>query len=696
MLRLALALLCAVLLYGAPGSFAEQPIRIRIGDHPGLGRIVFDWSGRPDYRLEQVGDLVVLRFPGFAAVDLTGARRPLRNVAGIAQGSDGIEIALRPGARIRHLRLKSQVVVDVLDPTAAEPPAVTPVAESGSGERAVVVARPPGTARQRQSAAPPMPAAADVVALPTNPTEAIPATTAPTLIPPAPQVRRPPEALRAAAPATELSPSQLTTRPGPLGAQPTGASAATVPPPRAAAPVGLAVRVLRLPGRGPILAIPFPTNTGAALLRRDGVMLAVFDHPALLDLTALRSDPVFASATATPLPGGIVLHVPLPHPAMLSAQRDGAGWLLEAIGPTGSGDAALPTAARGPTLEADPAAPSSLVLRVAQPGGVVTLADPESGLPLLLGTVREANQAMQVGRRMPELDLPATLLGAAVLARADTVTLRAGRDHFMVSTSGGARLSLDGAITQDPHAAGMTRLFDLPGLPSARPLERLRQQQGAIAAAAPLARLPQRRAAAEALLALGLPQEAQAMLALARLEDPNAISDRPLAALAATAALLAGRLPEAVGLHDPALGSSDELTFWRATLAVARGEARQAAPGLVATLPLLLGYPEGLRARLLPPAALALAEASEATALEHLLRTAGPSLNPDLPRAILAAAEGRTEGRACRLCNGGTVPRPAGAGSCAQERRRIAACQWPDESVAGRAGAGCHPVRLAG
>ncbi len=251
---------------------------------------------------------------------------------------------------------------------------------------------------------------------------------------------------------------------------------------------------------------------------------------------------------------------------------------------------------------------------------------------------------MPLGRRLPELDLPPTLLGAAVLARSDGISVQPGSDRFTVIASGGAQFALDPGVTQVPATPAMTRSFDLPAQPPAELLARLQALQAGIAGAPPLGRLPQRRAAGEAMLALGLPQEAQAMLALGFGEDPRAASDPRYAALAAAAALLAGRLSEAGALRATEWPESDEATLWRAALAAARAEWREAGPGFAATLPLLLAYPSGLRGRLVPLAALALAEAGERAALKRLLQAAGPNAEElALPGAILAEAEDRTD-----------------------------------------------------
>ena len=72
-------------------------------------------------------------------------------------------------------------------------------------------------------------------------------------------------------------------------------------------------------------------------------------------------------------------------------------------------------------------------------------------------------------------------------------------------------------------------------------------------------------------------------------------------------------------------------------------------------------YPEGLRARLLPLAAQALAEAGAIARPASSCSTApGPSPSSPWPRAMLAEAEGDAAGGAGRLRPGGPGPRPHG------------------------------------
>ncbi|MFK5073574.1 hypothetical protein ACI4BE_29010, partial [Klebsiella pneumoniae] len=62
----------------AAQSAAGPVVRIRTGEHPGYGRIVFDWPQLVDYQVTDAGGTVALRFAGPARIDLAGlqARAP--------------------------------------------------------------------------------------------------------------------------------------------------------------------------------------------------------------------------------------------------------------------------------------------------------------------------------------------------------------------------------------------------------------------------------------------------------------------------------------------------------------------------------------------------------------------------------------------------------------------------------------------
>jgi hypothetical protein len=606
----------------------EAPrIPVRVGDHPGHGRIVFDWPAVVGYEIRDSDGVVRLSFAAAGVPDLSRIARPPRNVAAIAASDGGVEIRLQPGARLRHFRLGTRIVLDIADPAAAEDggaaaAAARPAPLAGSASPASSPSSPRAAAVR-----PAGPAPGGVAPAPAPPPPAAAAASPP---PPAAPVAAPAVAASSASPATAAAVGEAA-----VASPPAAAPVASPVPMVLPVPQAVPVRLHAPPGSPRALALALPEETAAAAFRRGDWLYAVFDVERPLDLSALRGDPLFGHAEALPLPGATVLRLPIAAPAVLALRRHGAEWRIEPQ------RQAPPT--RSLTLELEAGPPVRLALRAASPGRIVPLTDPETGLPLLVATVGEAGQAMPLARRLPQAEMLPTTLGAAVLVRDDRLRLSRGTDRFRLSVEGSPEGLRVGAAGVGPlaDAAAMTRLFDLPNASAAELLARAREQQAALAAAPPLQRAPLRRALAQTLLALGLPQEGQAVLALAVQEDPRAAADPAVTALAAAAAALADRPEEAAALTDPRLPPSDELTLWQAVLAARRGDPAAAA-GFAATLPLLLAYPEGLRARLLPIAALALAEAGEEAALATILAAAPAAPAFELARARLAEARGRT------------------------------------------------------
>ncbi len=695
----ALALL--LLLAAVPAGAQETRLGLRTGEHPGRSRLVLDWPQRPEYQAEQNGDRLLLRLSAGVVPALDANGRMARNLVGIARVPEGLLLTLRPGVRARHFVMDHRLVVDLSD-AATEPDAPARVAEPEAPRRLVEAApapQPRGRRTRPEAPAAPIAAAATslAVAAPAAPAPVlVPPTAPPPNLPPAPalanlppplaparpvpvlapvaapvpmpaaapataQILRQPAPPRPAAPAREPvftaapreAPSQLNLPAPARGvAVPTAAmvAASTVPVPVApaaptVAPVAVLAplaavqaRAIATPGQPPALYLPFNEAAGAAMLRRGDALLLAFASAQPLDLAALRATPLFAPLEAMTVPGGVVLRLPLAAPAGVQARREGPGWVVQFT----RGDERLTGEAEPRALapEAIAGTPPRFVLRAAKPGLVLSLSDPETGLPLLLGTVLEPAQLVALPRRLAEFELPPTLLGLAVLARADSVTLAPLNDRFVIAAAGGAELALDPAAAAPVGGApAMTRSFDLGAATVPAMLNRLRGQQRSIAGAAPLARAPARRDTAETLLALGMGQEAQAMAGLAMAEDPAAAADPRTVGLAAAGAVLAGRVADARPLRDGGLPDSDEATLWRAALAMLEQQPERAATGFAATLPLLLDYPEPLRDRLLPLAAEALAEAGDTAALAQLLAAVPAGL--PLPRAMLLQAQGK-------------------------------------------------------
>jgi len=367
-------------------------------------------------------------------------------------------------------------------------------------------------------------------------------------------------------------------------------------------------------------------GVAAAALRRGEQALLLLETERGVEFGALLREPAFAGIQAQRLPGALLITWPLAAETQLAIRQEGTDWLVRQV-PRATGTLAS-IAGAVPALRAEIEA-GRAVLHAPRPGRVVPLNDPMTGLPLLVGLVGQAVPRQMTTRSLAEFDLLETFLGVAVLARADRVALRAGNERFLLSLEGGAvamaQLSAD-------TAQGMTRSFDLAAQPVPAQLERLRAHQAAVASAAPLLRGEPRIAAAQTLLALGLPQEAQAMLRLAAQENPQVAQDSRQMFLSGMAAILAGRVQEGRGL-EAELPTSDEVILWRALRSAMQGDAEAAAPGIAATLPLLLSYPDGLRRRLLAVAAEALLEGGQPAAARRLIEA-----RPEEPSLLLAHA----------------------------------------------------------
>jgi hypothetical protein len=420
------------------------------------------------------------------------------------------------------------------------------------------------------------------------------------------------------------------------------------PPPPSAPPVA---RILdpaaeRLP-RAPAQAEPddpsapavlaLPAGTGAAAFRRGDVGIVVFDVNRAIDPASLHRQAGFAQATVETLPDAVILRVPLPPATSLAVTHQGVEWAI-----------ALTTTPPPPDVLLQPVATEGRLLLPTPPGHVVAIPDPLTADNLLVGTVPAPVSHVGAARHFAQFDLLPTMLGVAIDPLADSVALHAQQKDFVVEAS-----DPTGSLSLSPQPAAAastttgTRSFTLPD-ETASALWRRLEVQTADAAARPLgARLPDRRAVAQTLLALGMGAEAQGVLQVAATDDPRALSDPRTQTIAAAAALLAGRLGQTAALAATE-HPTDELKLWRALRAGAR-LADSATPdpattqALAAGSDLLLTYPPTLRHRLLPLAADILLRGGAIAAVGHLLAAAPDDHGLDLARAAALQAQGKTD-----------------------------------------------------
>ena len=555
-------LIAAAVLLAGP-AWADG-MGVRLGAHDGYGRVVFEAPAATGFIMQRSGDVVVLRFTNAGVV--ASAAGGTRNVSAVAGGQGVATLTVAPGARLRTLRLGNRVVLDVLDPPRPRP------------------------AHAAAAKAPPAHPQADAAAGHAAVTPA------------------PPPAAEPSTPIAQPAPLEPVQR-LPDAARPPAAS-----PVQPAEPLNLAATPVTLPAdqAGNAALLPFGAGVAAAAFPHGAEGWAVFDERRPIDLAALADDPALAAASITLLPAATLLRVPLPPGRELRLSRQRAGWtLIVAAAPAATEPLAPQTG------------PQRLLMPVAAPGQVVTVADPQTGQNLLVGTLHAApggtGRGVPVAYRVPEFSILPSWQGVVVEPLSDRMALRAVQQGFVIETGDPLSPPPDAARALEA-AAVLTRRFDLPAESAATLLRRLDRQVADEGNAPAQSRLLPRKAVAQTMLALGLGAEAQSVLSLAVAEDPRAADDPDVAALSAIAALLSGRGAEAEGLLNPALDGSDEVALWRAVRATTlQPGSPAAAPVFAATIGLVLSYPAALRDRLLPLAAETMAAGGDGDAADALL-----------------------------------------------------------------------------
>ncbi len=598
---LAVLLLC---MPAAASAESKTDVPVRVGSHQGYGRVVFDTPSRTDYQVTQQDQHVIVRFG--AELKINPAPKPPHNVLNITTGAGEAKLTIAPGAAVRDWRFGDRIVIDVWDAGAAPPLKPQPV-----------------PATRVQQAVPATGSAAEAAQS--------------SQAPPRKSDDLPPP------PKAEPARAQPTAAPGPAPTQPAESpalDASDVPAPPAARPAAPAPSpppVTEMPEQAKpkpdnALIVPIDPQTGLAMFRRSNVALIVFDQPRAINLESLQEDLVFSTASVQTLPTATVVRVVLDPTTALSASRQSDAWRIVAIRGEPKLQPVIPSATDG-----------RLTLSVSGPGNVVSIADPDTGVTLLVGTQRREGQGVPILRRTAEFMLLPTWQGVAVEPSADTLTLRTTQDGFLLTGgSRGLTLSPPSDIAEQlAHAIGLTRQFDFPSQPSETLMQRLRRQVAQDAATPPLGRGPPRQEVARTMISLGFGAEAQSVLGIAAAEDPRIAASPENAALASIAAVLAFRPQEATGLADPRLAPADDLALWRAIrLAQLQEGSPRAAAVLAATLPLLLTYPAEMQDRVLPLVAETLVSGGEIAAATALLARRKDDATLDFARGMLQEAQG--------------------------------------------------------
>jgi tetratricopeptide (TPR) repeat protein len=551
---------------------------VRIGDHPGYTRIVFDWPQSVPYTVNQNGRAVTLDFGRAATVDVAALAQTLPpgiRVASVRPSGPGtaITLAVPEGSELRHFPLDQKVVLDVLATAEVRnQPAAALATDQLASDQAPQVAQPPQE--------PPVQSAPAETAQESASADPAPADPEPVRDPvPAPEA---PQAV-----ASEPSAAEMAAMPG----APTQQDEAATPP-------------VEAPSGPPLFNFSFQWSgdVGAAVFRRADNIWVIFDAATNLDLSPLRVEgaPVIERIDQLPIGGASVLRMQVPdHSVNASARREGFNWVVEFRRAPQRPLAQVPILA-DVTAEIGP----FLTFPTDTPGRSFNVPDPDMGDVMRVATFLESGIGIDGLRQYPEFELLPTAQGVALIRLSDTVLLDRNFDGFQISAPDG--LAISGVSPEAPVSTGQIlsarRLFDLNGLMRG-PQQDFDDLSNAVFRS--MAEVPDEKVDAARLNYAGFLMahnrgfEALGVLRVVEENDPQLMKRPENLALQGASTVLVGRPEEAKRLlNDPRLDGFAEAAIWRGAALAEEGDYLAAAEAFGPGDSLLSRYPYPLKARL--------------------------------------------------------------------------------------------------
>jgi len=344
--------------------------------------------------------------------------------------------------------------------------------------------------------------------------------------------------------------------------------------------LGPPVPVVRSEGQG--LRFKWPDPVTAAAFSRGPYVFLIFNKRAPLDLAALRDPPpddLVGSVTTVPSEGAAVRLAPPPG-TYFAMRAEGSEWVIEMTRRPRAPDVPTRITTRN---EGDPAT-ARVMVGIRGGEAVLKFQDPEVGDDLRIVPTAIAGEGIEDERDFPQFNILASAQGLVVKPETDGLIVRSLGQMVEIYAPSGTLLSLPddapGKADTESDADGQPRLFNFADWlrNDGRPyLERLRELELRSASAPPNERNPARLALARFLFANGHAIEADGVLeAMAQLQ-PALVNTRLFHALKGATALTAGNLDEAaVHLRHASLDREPEIAMWRAALAMAEGNPRNA------------------------------------------------------------------------------------------------------------------------
>ena len=382
------------------------------------------------------------------------------------------------------------------------------------------------------------------------------------------------------------------------------------------------------------LLLPVGHAVGVAMFRRFSDTVVVVDRP-------IESLPAGEGnwwqqhkPQMTRTAQSAVLRVPTPSGDGLRIERREDGLCL-----TGAREVSAIAPSIGFRSESD-----DVLFQLRQPGNTLTIVDPVTRSPLLIGTDNGSSGAVRPGRRSALFSIVETSAGVVVEPFSDRLSLHRSSDGFELATDGATSIHATPDFSNAPIASvdGLTRTLTVVAEPTDALVRQMRERELAAATAAPRGRSDRRLDLAEAMVALGLGSEARSVLAVAVADDPEAAASPRAALLDAITSILEKGRRGPDPFAAPAYPTTEEGKLWQALAWQPPAPVGSAIATIRRGMPLLLSYP----ARLRDAAAAQAARVSLASDDPDALRAI--DLLPDsaavrLARAIAAARLGRPE-----------------------------------------------------
>jgi len=574
-------------------------IKVRVGDHDGFTRLVFDWKSKTPYtfsRQGNVGELVFAK-PGIFALDKIKSDLP-KYVGGIEQTVVGnsavVRFAVPASSTVKHFLSGNSIAVDINQPTtAADKAGLLPknvAAKPDAGPK--LEPRPVKAAVETENVA-----VADLTK-----TEK-------------PAARLAPEQTEAQANPKRLEPQVLPTAADGLVAFENATDA------KITSIASTDAKILTQ------LRFDWDEPVGAAVFRRAGALWVVFDKLTQVDTDDLKTigGKSFKVVQQIPINSGTVLRFLTESSVNPTLSRDGLAWILSFKNQN--------LVAKTPVeINADPNSPigARVFLPVTEPGKAIPLTDPEVGDNLIVIPLVQLGYGTQKPYDFAQVRFLQTGQGVVISPRIDDLRVRALRQGVELS---GTNLKIS------PVGAGTAASAKLASL---RPLAKILKldkwildkpedyypKKLELLADLATASLEQRTGArfnmARFYLANGYGAEALGVMGVIASADPDATKTPEFNMLIGGARFLMGRYDEAdLNFSKPDLVNNDEARLWRALIVAARGDLSTAGfelrrlGGIARSYPVPLRMPVG---RLIAKAAIEIGDVKQAEDYLSLLR----------------------------------------------------------------------------